>query len=140
MRLSAVNSSGKKPSRGKKFAAQNLGCHLDAWIICIINKRKIGESRRSVYILGFRLCLYLFSNYILCVGCYSPDIYSFRFSSALNPDSSIRMNSRDSPWFFTVSGLCFAEDAFLYNEYFITNFVIIVDMLAIFAFGVTIRL
>ena len=44
-----MNSSGKKPSRGKKFAAQNLGCHLDAWIIGIISKRKIGESRRILY-------------------------------------------------------------------------------------------
>ena len=50
------------------------------------------------------------------------------------------MNCRDSPWFFTISGLCFAEDAILYNEYFVTNFIIIVDTLAIFAFGTTILL
>ena len=35
--------------------------------------------------------------------CHSLDINSFRFASALNPDSSICMNCRDSPWFFTVS-------------------------------------
>ncbi len=29
---------------------------------------------------------------------YSPDIKSFRLCSALNPDSFIRMNCRDSPW------------------------------------------
>ncbi len=36
----------KKNIRRKKICRPDLGCHLDAWIICIINKRKIGESRR----------------------------------------------------------------------------------------------
>ena len=48
-------------------------------------------------------------QYFFTKWCYSPDINSFRFGSALNPDSSIRMNCRYSPWFFFPDGLCFAE-------------------------------
>ena len=33
-------------------------------------------------------------------------IYSFRFGSALNPDSFIRMNCRYGPWIFSPDGLC----------------------------------
>ncbi len=61
MKLSAVNSKGEKTfEEEEKFAAQNLGCHLDAWINCIINKHKIGESRRIFCKLLARVCLYLF--------------------------------------------------------------------------------
>ena len=48
-------------------------------------------------------------QYFFTKWCYSPDINSFRFGSALNPDSSIRMNSRFGPWIFSPDGLCFAE-------------------------------
>jgi len=41
--------------------------------------------------------------------CYSLDINSFRFGSALNTDSSIRMNCRYGPWIFSPDGLCFAK-------------------------------
>jgi hypothetical protein len=51
----------------------------------------------------------------------------------LNPDSSIRMNCSDSPWLFAVWAFCFAEDTFLCHQNFIANFVIIVDLLVIFA-------
>ena len=42
--------------------------------------------------------------------CYSPDVIFFRFGFALNPDSSICMNCRYSPWLFFPYGLCFVED------------------------------
>ena len=35
---------------------------------------------------------------IVSIRCYSPDIEPFWFCFALNPDSSIRMNHRYSPW------------------------------------------
>jgi len=41
-------------------------------------------------------------DYFFTAWCHSPDINSFWFASALNSDSSICMNCRDSPWFFTV--------------------------------------
>jgi hypothetical protein len=61
---------------------------------------------------------------------------SFRLCSALNPDSSICMNCCDSPLLFTVWVFCFAEDTFLCQH----NFVIIIDLLAIFACRVKIGL
>ena len=73
--------------------------------------------------------------------CYSPDINSFRFGYALNPDSSIRMNCCCySPWFFFPDRHCFAEDAILMDQYFITNFVIIVHSFIIFTCVAAIRL
>jgi hypothetical protein len=45
------------------------------------------------------------------------------------------MNCRDSPWLFAVWAFCFAEDAFLCQQNLIANFVIIVNLLAIFACG-----
>jgi hypothetical protein len=74
------------------------------------------------------------------IGGYSPDIKSFRLCSALNPDSSICMNCRDSPWLFAAWAFCFAEDTFLCQQNLIANFVIIIDSLAIFACRIKIGL
>ncbi len=65
---------------------------------------------------------------------------SFRLYSALNSDSSIRMNCPDSPWLFAAWAFCFAEDTFLCQQNLIANFVIIVDSLAIFMCRVKISL
>ncbi len=74
-----------------------------------------------------------YSYLLVSIGCYSPDIYLFRFCSALNPDSSIRMNCRYSPWLFAVWALCFVEDSILYQQNSIVNFVIIVVTFFVFA-------
>jgi hypothetical protein len=50
------------------------------------------------------------------------------------------MNCRDSPWLFAVWALCFAEDTFFCQQNLIANFVIIVNLLAIFACRVKIDL
>ena len=66
------------------------------------------------------------------IGIGIPDVNTFRLASALNPDSSIRMNCRYSPWFFHVPGLCFAEDTIFLNQYFVADFVIVVDAILVF--------
>jgi hypothetical protein len=43
------------------------------------------------------------------------------------------MNYCDSPWLFAVWAFCFAEDTFLSQQNLIANFVIIIDLLAMFA-------
>jgi hypothetical protein len=63
---------------------------------------------------------------------YSPDIYSFRFVSACNPDSSICMNYCDCPWFWLFRTLCFAEYTIFQDQYFTTNCVIIINAFTIF--------
>jgi hypothetical protein len=50
------------------------------------------------------------------------------------------MNCCDSPWLFAVWAFCFAEDTFLCQQSLIANFVIIIDLLAIFACHVKIGL
>jgi hypothetical protein len=59
--------------------------------------------------LFFIFYLHLLDRYFFTKWCYSLDINSFRFGSALNPDSSIRMYWHNHPWFFYPFGLCFAE-------------------------------
>jgi hypothetical protein len=63
---------------------------------------------------------------------YSLDIKSFQLCTALNPGNSICMNCCDSPWFFAVWAFCFAEDTFLCQQNLIANYVIIINLLAIF--------
>ncbi len=58
----------------------------------------------------------------------------------LNPDSSIHMNCRDSTWLFAVWAFCFAEDTFFCQQNLITNFVLIIDSLAVNACRVKIGL
>jgi hypothetical protein len=93
----------------------------------------IDESRRLLYIITI-------SNLFFYKGGYSLDIKSFRLCSALNPDSSICMNCRDSPWFFAVWVFCFAEDTFLCQQNLIANFVIIINSFAVFACPIKIGL
>jgi hypothetical protein len=50
------------------------------------------------------------------------------------------MNCRDSPWLLAVWAFCFAEDTFLCQLNLITNFVITINSLAIFACRVEIGL
>jgi hypothetical protein len=71
---------------------------------------------------------------------YSLDIKSFQLCFALNPDSSIRMMRRDSPSLFAVRAFCFADDTFLCQQNLITNFVIIIKLLTIFACRIKIGL
>ncbi len=78
---------------------------LDLPNVTVVNYQKIAQT--------IFLKLALLNETIECPNCHqyftkwchSPDINSFRFASALNPDSSICMNCSDSPWFFTVSFL-----------------------------------
>jgi hypothetical protein len=84
--------------------------------------------------------MFTISNLFIYKRGYSPDIKSFRLCSALNPNSSILMNCRDSPWRFAVWALCFAEDTFLCQQNLIANFLIIVNSLAIFTCHVKIGL
>jgi hypothetical protein len=72
------------------------------------------------------------SNLFIYKRGYSQDITPFQLCSALNPDSSIRMNCCDSPWFFAIWAFCFVEDTFPCQQNLIANFVIIVHLLAIF--------
>jgi hypothetical protein len=82
----------------------------------------------------------MISNLFIYKRDYSPDVNSFRLCSTLNPDSSICMYCRDSPWLFAVWAFCFVEDAFLCHQNLIANFVIIVNSLAIYACRVKISL
>ncbi len=50
------------------------------------------------------------------------------------------MNCCYSPWLIVLWALCFAEDSILYHQNSITNFVIVVDVLFIFAFCAKISL
>ncbi len=81
-----------------------------------------------------------FSTLFIYKGCYSPDIKSSQFGSALNPDGSICMNCCDSPWLFAVWAFCFAEDTFFCQQYLVTNFIIIINLLAVYACCVKISL
>jgi hypothetical protein len=76
---------------------------------------------------------------IVCKWFYCLDTKSFRSGSELNPDSSIHMNCCDSPWLFVIVGLCFAEDTFFITSIFISDLVIIVNVLSILALIATIR-
>ena len=98
------------------------------------------ESRRRKGVEFTILTFNFFNlqNYFVCKWYYSPDIKSFHFGLALNPGSSIRMNCCDSPWLFAVVGLCFAEDTFFFNQYFISNLVIIVNLFSVFSLIATI--
>ncbi len=59
----------------------------------------------------------------------------------LNPDSFIHtMNCCDSPWLSAIWAFCFAEDTFLCQQNLIADFVIIVDLLAIYVCRVKIGL
>jgi hypothetical protein len=51
----------------------------------------------------------------------------------LNPDSSIHMNCSDSPWLFAIHRLCFADDTFIYQQYFITDLVSLVNTFSVLA-------
>ena len=48
--------------------------------------------------------IYFLHDLIVSIRSYSPGIYLFQFGSALNPDSSICMNRRCSPWLLAVVG------------------------------------
>jgi hypothetical protein len=72
-------------------------------------------------------------SYLICKWYYYPDIKSFRFGSALNPDISIHMNCCYSPWLLAILRLCFAENTFFLNEYFISDFRIVVNALIVLA-------
>ncbi len=78
--------------------------------------------------VGYNYC----SNLFIYKGCYSPDVKSIQFCSALNPDSSICMNCCNSPLLFAVCAFCFAEDTFFCQQYFVTNFIIIINLLAVY--------
>jgi hypothetical protein len=96
---------------------------------------RVGEK----LILILFTCYFLSSgDYSLCVRCYSPDVDPFRFCSALNPDSSIRMNCRYSPWLFAILRLRFAEYTVFYHKHFITDLVIVIDASFVFTLGTTI--
>jgi hypothetical protein len=86
----------------------------DVRIVLLSNKRKI-FVRVGERLIALWSCLIYLPNLknIICKWLYSPDTKSFRFCSALNPDSSICMNCSDSPWLFAVCGLYFAEDTFI---------------------------
>ncbi len=63
---------------------------------------------------------------------------SFSLGAALNPYSSIRMNCCDSPWLIAILGLCFAKDTPFHHWYFISDFVIIVNVSSVFVLIATI--
>ena len=80
------------------------------------------------YILNVYLICY-FKHYFqlfLEMRFNSPNVYTFRFGSACNPDCSICMNSHNSPEFFMLRTLCFAEYTIFHYQYLITNFIIII--------------
>ncbi len=83
---------------------------------------------------------FILSKLCLCQRGYSPDIESLQFCSALNPDSSICMNSWDSPWLLALWAFCFAKDTFFCQQNIIANFVIIINLLAILMCRVNISL
>jgi hypothetical protein len=61
-------------------------------------------------------------TYTLCVillkiRCYSPNVYAFRFCSALNPYFAICMNWRDSPRFSVILAFTFAEYTIFNHKY-----------------------
>ena len=86
-------------------------------------------------IFFFFLFLYVYVQFLLVPlkeQFYSPDIYSFQFGSACNPDSSICMNYCDCPWFWLFRTLCFAEYTIFQDQYFTTNCIIIINAFLIF--------
>jgi hypothetical protein len=50
----------------------------------------------------------------------------------------MRMNYCDGQWLLAIFRLCFAEDTFFFNKYFISNFVNIVNALVVLALIATI--
>jgi hypothetical protein len=66
------------------------------------------------------------------------DVYPFWFVSALNHDCSICMDWCNQPGIFKMPRFCFAENTFFPYQYFLTNFVIIINPALIFTGGVTI--
>jgi hypothetical protein len=77
--------------------------------------------------------IYFKLHLIISVGCYSLDIESFQFCSALNPDHSICMDCHYSTWLFAVWASCFAEVIVLFHHNLIANLVIIMDTCTVFA-------
>ena len=59
---------------------------------------------------------------------YSQDIYTFRFGSTCNLDSSICVNYCDCPRFWLFRTLSFAEYTIFQDQYFTTNCVIIINL------------
>ena len=72
--------------------------------------------------------------------CYSPNINSFRCGSALNPDSSILMNCRYSPWFFFFRWTLLCGVYHPYGLVFCHKLVIVVLSFIIFTCVAAIRL
>ena len=129
----------------------HLRCKNRTLLLCSVSLLRVGDKFRVFYWIHVFYFIYFMLLLVLLYcpklgqkfftkWCYSPDINSFRFCSALNPDRSIRMNRRYSPWFFSPNGLCFAEYTVLTDEYFVTDFVIVVNTFAIFTFVTAISL
>ncbi len=70
--------------------------------------------------------------YIFFKWFYSPNINPINFVSALNHDCSICMNCSYEPRSFLTYRLSVAEDTFFPQQYFLTNFIIIVNSALVF--------
>jgi len=96
----------------------HLRCKNRTLLLCSVSLLRVGD--KFAFLLNSRLILFYFIYFMLLLvlcycpklgqkfftkWCYSPDINYFRFGSALNPDSFIRMNCRYGPW-ISPDGLC----------------------------------
>ena len=80
----------------------------------------------TIFYFNFYYIFTIFTHLFLRTVLLSGHLYVF-FDSACNPDCSICMNSRDCRWFFLFSTFCFAEYTIFQDQYFTTNFVIIIN-------------
>jgi hypothetical protein len=110
MTFTPTNEAIRHEISGKKDLIRQ-GKKIDRLAGLSHNRCKDRFLSRSVRLLRAGDCKkgYSTSYLLISIGCYSLDIYSFHFCSALNPDSSICMNCRYSPWLFALWALCFAE-------------------------------
>ncbi len=91
----------------------HLRCKNRTLRLCSVSLLRVGdkfcifiEFTFLFYFIYFILLLFLYycpklGQQFFTKWCYSPNINSFRFGSALNPDSSIRMNCQQSMVLFS---------------------------------------
>ena len=99
------------------------------------------ELNESVILMKPKCCVggeYIFTPNLVKIGCYSPNVYSRRFCSELNPDCAVCMYCCDSPRVTVETTFCFAEDTFFVHQYIVTNFVIPFNPATVLAGSITV--
>ena len=99
------------------------------------------KLNESVILVKLKCCVvgeYIVIPNLVKIGCYSPNVYSLRFSFVLNPDCAICIYCCDCPSVTVKTTFCFAEDMLFAHQYLVTNFVIPFNPATVLAGSITV--